>query len=470
MKPFVGDVESFVLVGPDAEAVRCSRDENAELFRLAIGGYGLFGCIYSVRLRLVARRTLERVVEVSADRRDWRSSSRRGSAMASCTATSSSRPTPRPTTSCAAASSRATGRSSARGRRRPTSARSRRTTGSGCSTSLTRTSRRRAKQYSTHYLATSGQLYYSDAHQFADYKDGYHAGLDERMGVESPSTEMISELYVPRDRLADFMAAVADDFRAHDVNFIYGTIRLIERDDESFLAWATDRWAAIIFNLCTLHTPAGIERSAEAFRRLIDLAIERGGKYYLTYQRWTRRDQVEASYPQFVEFLRRKREYDPDGRFESDWYRHYRDMFAGRARRGRLTVSSRPLAAAAQPARFVLVGLGGYVVNLGVFALLHSAGVPYVANSIVSYSIANALMYLGNRYFTFRLGNEGFWAAYLRYLLVGVLVAVLNAALLTLIVEGTGIDSRVGVAISLLLVTPVAYVLFKRWTFKIKPA
>ena len=135
-----------------------------------------------------------------------------------------------------------------------------------------------------------------------------------------------------------------------------------------------------------------------------------------------------------------------------------------------MTVSSRPLAAAAQPARFVLVGIGGYVVNLGVFALLHAAGVPYVANSVVSYSIANALMYLGNRYFTFRLGNEGFWGAYLRYLLVGVVVAVLNAALLTLLVEGTGIDSRVGVAISLLLVTPVAYVLFKRWTFKIKPA
>ena len=112
------------------------------------------------------------------------------------------------------------------------------------------------------------------------------------------------------------------------MNLIYGTIRLIERDDESFLAWATDRWACVIFNLCTLHTPAGLERAADAFRRLIDLAIERGGKYYLTYHRWARRDQLETCYPQFVEFLRRKRRYDPDGRFESDWYRHYVAMFA----------------------------------------------------------------------------------------------------------------------------------------------
>ena len=79
-----------------------------------------------------------------------------------------------------------------------------------------------------------------------------------------------------------------------------------------------------------------------------------------------------------------------------------------------------PLAAAAQPAKFVLVGAGGYVVNLAVFALpRRRAASPYIPNSIVSYFVANALMYLGNRYFTFRLGNDGFWSAYLRYMIVG---------------------------------------------------
>ena len=41
----------------------CSRSENRELFRLAIGGYGLFGVITHVRLRLTPRTKLERVVE-----------------------------------------------------------------------------------------------------------------------------------------------------------------------------------------------------------------------------------------------------------------------------------------------------------------------------------------------------------------------------------------------------------------------
>ena len=132
--------------------------------------------------------------------------------------------------------------------------------------------------------------------------------------------------------------------------------------------------------------------------------------------------------------------------------------------------SPKPLAAAAQPARFLIVGAGGFVLNLVVFSLLHAAGVAYIVNSIISYFIANAVMYLGNRYFTFRLGHDGFWSAYLRYMIVGAVVAGLNAAILAALVQGTGIDSRIGVAISLLLITPVAFVLFKRWTFRIRPA
>ena len=53
---------------------------------------------------------------------------------------------------------------------------------------------------------------------------------------------------------------------------------------------------------------------------------------------------------------------------------------------------AKPLAAAAQPARFLVVGAGGYAVNLAIFAGLHTTGLTYVLNSIVSYFIANALM------------------------------------------------------------------------------
>jgi FAD/FMN-containing dehydrogenase len=328
MKPLIADLESFLLVDADGDALTCSRSENSDLFRLVAGGYGLFGCIYSATLRLLPRRTLERVVELrlldelmpAVEERiqegflygdfqfaiDEASDDFLRKGVFSCY-----RPIERE--GSPPAGQRALSREDWQKL-----------------IYLAHTDKSRAFEiYSTHYLATSGQIYYSDAHQLADYADGYHASLDQQLGSKDAATEMITEIYVPRDRLVDFLEAVADDFRANGVNLIYGTIRLIERDDESFLAWATGRWACIIFNLCTVHTPAGLDQSADAFRRLIDLAIERGGSYYLTYHRWATRAQLETCYPQFAEFLRLKREHDPEERFQSDWYRHARALLAG---------------------------------------------------------------------------------------------------------------------------------------------
>jgi FAD/FMN-containing dehydrogenase len=324
--PIVADVAAFTLVDATGEVRRCSREENTELFRLAIGGYGLFGPIVSVRLRLAPRRKVRREVAVRAlgevvAALEARVDRGRGygdfqfaidpagddfltkGICSSYVAVADETPIP----DQQRALSRANWEELFL---------------------LSHVDPRRASDaYTRHYLATNGQLYWSDLHQMADYHDGYHLGLDGRMETSSPGSEMISELYVPRDALPAFMAEVADDFRVHQTPVIYGTVRLIERDDETVLSWAREPWACVIFNLHVDHTPAGIDRAVAAFRRLIDRALAHGGSYYLTYHRWATRAQVEAAHPQFVEFLREKLRFDPDERFQSDWYRHYREMF-----------------------------------------------------------------------------------------------------------------------------------------------
>ena len=182
-------------------------------------------------------------------------------------------------------------------------------------------------RYADYYLSTNGQTYWSDTNQLSAYLPNYAQKLRQEIGGEESSL-VITEIYVPRPDLADFLARAAELLRASDARVIYGTVRLIEKDDESVLAWAKQSYACIIFNLFTLHTPAGLNASARAFRGLIDLAIARGGSYYLTYHKFATRDQILACYPQFNKFLELKRKYDPGERFQSDWYRHYRKMFA----------------------------------------------------------------------------------------------------------------------------------------------
>src|SRR5688572_11430290 len=68
MPPIVNDVDSFTLVTANGEFLECSRRKNPELFRLVIGGYGLFGIVYSIHLRLSRRQRLRRVVQlITAD-------------------------------------------------------------------------------------------------------------------------------------------------------------------------------------------------------------------------------------------------------------------------------------------------------------------------------------------------------------------------------------------------------------------
>jgi len=181
--------------------------------------------------------------------------------------------------------------------------------------------------YRDYYLGTSGQTYWSDTHQLSYYGD-FEAELMRAAPKYPQGSLMITEVYVPRERLGDLMSTLASDFRQNGTNLVYGTVRLIERDTDSFLAWARESYACVVMNLRVAHDPEGLARAEREFRLVIDRALERGGSFFLTYHRWARKDQVLAAYPHFVEFLELKRKHDPDERFQSEWYRHYKAMFA----------------------------------------------------------------------------------------------------------------------------------------------
>jgi len=325
LPPFVGDVESFKLLDAKGELFNCSRTENPELFRLAIGGYGLFGFIYSVTLRLVPRRKVERVVQVrdiaeipAAFAGRIRDGYLYGDFQYSIDESSDGylrrgvfscyRPAPDSTPIPAAQKELA--------ERDWTNL-----------LLLAHTDKAAAfKRYAGYYLTTNGQVYWSDEHQMSIYPDYYHREIDRRL--KTKATEAITEIYCERDALERFMVDVAADARRNETEIIYGTVRLIEADRESFLAWAKKPYACVIFNLHVVHTTQGIRRASSAFRRLIDLGIKYGGSYYPTYHKYATRKQVESCYPQFAEFLKLKRKHDPAEVFQSDWYRHYRKMFA----------------------------------------------------------------------------------------------------------------------------------------------
>src|SRR6058998_2457843 len=325
MKPLISNIESFTMITADGKSIRCSREENNGLFRLAIGGYGIFGLIDTVTLRLVPRQKLRRVVEIiRADDLPKRFEERiaqnflYGDFQFSV-AEKSPDFLQRGVFSCyepISADELIVAKKELRDDDWLDLLR------------LAYTDREKAfKRYSDYYLSTNGQTYWSDTSQLSAYLPNYAQKLREQIGGEESSL-IITEIYVPRTDLPEFLAQAAKLLRSNRTTVIYGTVRLIEKDDESFLAWAKEPYACIIFNLLAFHTPPGIQASANSFRGLIDLAIGRGGSYYLTYHKFAKPEQIMSCYPQFKQFLGLKTKYDPSERFQSDWYRYYRKLLA----------------------------------------------------------------------------------------------------------------------------------------------
>ncbi len=320
--PFVSDVEGLEVILADGSVVQCDRQVNAELFRHVVGGYGLFGVVTSVKLRLVPRQKVERIVELCdieeigdafAERirtgclyGDFQFSTAPddlgflSSGVLSCYRPVDPRTVVPP------------------GQIRLSPADWRRLI------YLAHHNKRRAfHEFMDFYLRSSGQIYWSDTHQLSLYLDDYHGALDRACEARVPGSEMITELYVPRSRLPAFMSDVRRDFKRHDVDLVYGTVRLIKRDDETALAWAREDYACVIFNLHVDHEPRSIRDSSHTFRRLIDIAIHHRGSFFLTYHRYAIAAQLLECYPQLPAFLQAKRRYDPDEIFRSDWYRYY---------------------------------------------------------------------------------------------------------------------------------------------------
>lgn len=311
LAPFSGDVERLTVVCPGGVVRTCSRSEHAELFRLVCGGYGLFGAVYAVTLRLDPRRRLRHSARLVRDGEvaavldeEAASGCLHGEVLLEIDPASAGYL-----------------RRGVLSYQRPVENGTPLTPGSmrdvAVSFGLARLAHSDKARWfaltAERALACNGSVVDADALLVAGYPSGYHW---------PGSSEMLTELFVPRPALAAFLETAACELRARETDVVGGTIRVVERDDETLLAWAREPWACVSLDLHVEHDAVAVGRAADACRALIDVALDHGGSYHLAYHRWARRDQVEAAHPRIRELIEAKRSYDPLGVLQSDWYGH----------------------------------------------------------------------------------------------------------------------------------------------------
>jgi len=305
--PFGSTVRALRLMLADGSLMECSRTSNAELFSLAMGGYGLFGIILDLDVEMernvllaptialmpgdefadrfipVVERdpaTLLAYGRLSVARRDFF-----GEAMLTTYRAADPQPSP-----LAAATSGGALTAIANDIYREQ-------IGSEIPKRLRWLAESRLNPSLGSGLATRNSLLNEPVSNLAN--------------PSAVRTDILHEYFVPSARFREFLSACREVIPPAKAEFLNVTLRYVAADDTAVMAFAPQPRIAAVMSFSQRMTTEGEVDMLETTQRLIDRVVALSGAFYLPYRLHASRDQVEKAYPNTARFIERKRFYDP---------------------------------------------------------------------------------------------------------------------------------------------------------------
>ena len=136
-------------------------------------------------------------------------------------------------------------------------------------------------------------------------------------------TDILHEYFVPPGRFPDFIDACQDVIPASYQEMMNITLRYVAADTESVLAYTPAARIACVMLFSQEMTARAEADHARMTRELIDRVLDIGGSYYLPYRPHATRSQFLRAYPRAREFVAEKRFFDPDLIFRSGFWDDY---------------------------------------------------------------------------------------------------------------------------------------------------
>lgn len=136
-------------------------------------------------------------------------------------------------------------------------------------------------------------------------------------------TDILQEYFIPYDRMPEFVDSLRTIVQRDGANLLNVTIRTVHKDESTAIPYAkSDMFAFVLyFNVKFKDKDNEILRRTTA--DLIDAAEEAGGTYYLPYQLFYSKEQLKKAYPEIDDFFAAKKKYDPIALFSNKFYQKY---------------------------------------------------------------------------------------------------------------------------------------------------
>lgn len=317
--PISSSVESFRIMLADGSIKQCSRNENKELFSLALGGYGLFGIILDVELRVVPNelyRLEQHIVPVDESLGTFDNQIKNKEGLQMVYARMNIVPENLLDEVILNAFFRIPHNENSVTKElvEPGLIELRRSVFRGSAESdfgkkLRWNAETKLQPSLRDETITRNQLFNESVEVFENRTQD--------------TTDILHEYFVPRNRVAGFVNAMRTILKEHRPNLLNVTVRSVNRDDDTFLRYADQQMIAFVMLYVQPKTYEA-ENAMEALTRdLINASLLHQGRYYLPYRLHATQKQFERAYPQAEEFFALKRKYDPEQLFQNQFYLKY---------------------------------------------------------------------------------------------------------------------------------------------------
>jgi FAD/FMN-containing dehydrogenase len=317
--PIASTVESFRLMKADGAVVQCSRTENPELFSLVLGGYGLFGIILDVDLRVVANERYQpeaqvlsydayvpRFTEQVSENSDVGMVYGRLSVVPGKLFLHEAILTLLHRSPCKSEEIPHLQDATPATLRREIY---RAQIGSEAGKEL----RWRAEK-------GLGELFFG---KYFSRNQLLNEGAEVYQEQNADRTDILHEYFIPAGQFAVFLDRARSIIPNHGADLLNVTVRDVKEDKDTFLRYADRDMFSFVMLFNHKRTQEDDERMEKMTQVMIDAALGCGGRYYLPYRLHATRAQFEKAYPQARAWFERKRYYDPDDIFQNQFYVKY---------------------------------------------------------------------------------------------------------------------------------------------------
>lgn len=319
--PMIESIKSITLINSNAEIIYADRDHNPELFKLAIGGYGLFGFIAEIELFVTNNYICEKK-QTSMDYKEYPKYLKKNVLTDKNIQLHYARLNTTP------------GKNFLKellsfeyiAHRSPIP-----------STTLPKEENIKFNQYIlkiyrknwgkvTNSIRWFVEKYFTSPWEKVKTVTRNHAMRPYILALQDVPegyTDLLQEYFIPLNKFDHFVKNLRKLAIQHKIKLMNVTLRWTPINTESFLSYAQKNTVAFVIYFTTQLTEKELKNIEVFSVKLTDLCLHCQGTFYLPYQRFATKQQLLKSYPVLPLFITKKQEYDPASLFTSNWYQNY---------------------------------------------------------------------------------------------------------------------------------------------------